>query len=73
MTAKWRSISGATLLKFVAGKTVATAEDSNMGFGETTLYFTDGSAIRCSALEGCRYSSYSEDSPTVEWEACNHV
>ena len=62
---EWRDVEGRELLEFVRGKVVADVQHT--GF-DTTTVFADGSAVRCTALAGVRYSSMSEDSPTVEWE-----
>lgn len=62
---RWRAISGEALRAFVRGKTVDDIED---GACESTTTFTDGSAARCSAVDGVQYSTLSGDSATVTWE-----
>lgn len=67
MMKEWFPCEGGALLDFMLGKTVAATENSDW---ETVVTFTDGSMARCTALSGARYSSMSEDSPTVQWEIC---
>jgi hypothetical protein len=62
----WRPVeSSEELTRFAAGKTIQRFDCSELG-AETI--FTDGTAMRCSAQAGTRYSSLSEDGPTVVWE-----
>jgi hypothetical protein len=66
MSQTWRPIYGEELRTFVRGKTVADFEGTAY---EAVTTFTDGSALRCTPLDGTVYSECSQDSATVEYEA----
>lgn len=65
---KWRPIWGEELRAFVRGKTIAdTASDEY----ESVTFFTDGSALKCTPVDGRVYSEHTADSATVEYEVAD--
>lgn len=62
-------MSGAALLAFVRGKAIAEIEQYPGGSDATVTTFTDGSALRCTAVEGRYYSEATGgDPPYITWE-----